>query len=239
MDLDSVMLEDNTRRTIRRALAAGSLHTAILPLAATEQHNEHLAMKHDAVAVRWIARRAAERLYPAVVVTPTLNVGVSEHWMDHPGTLTLTPDTFVQLVFEVCDSLRRAGIQRILLLNGHGGNRRPVEANLDALRNRLGIPLDFCSYWQAYPPEMIAELLTTRECPGHAAEFETATALAIAPETVRMTGDPYPEGELHITDAQRAQDDRRFFDGAQHASAEAGRRMLEHAVDWVAARLRA
>ena len=238
MELDSVLLEENTRRAFRRAIAAGSLRAALVPLAATEQHNEHLAMKHDAHTVAWIARQAAQRLNGAVVVAPTLNLGISEHWMDHPGTLTLTPATFVQVVFEVCDSLRRAGLERILLLNGHGGNRRPLEASLPDLRERLGIQLEFCSYWQAYSPELVERLLATRECPGHAAEFETSTALAISPESVRFPGEPYPANEVHILDPQRAADDRRFFDGARYASADKGHEMLRVAVDWVETKLR-
>jgi creatinine amidohydrolase len=172
------------------------------------------------------------------VVAPTLTIGVSEHWMDHPGTLTLTPATFVEVVFEVCESLRRAGIGSILLLNGHGGNRRPIECNLAQLRQRLGMRLEFHSYWEAYPPEMVSRLLVTGECPGHAGEFETSTALALFPQLVHDTDEPYPAGEIHIRDERRAEDDRRFFEGAKHASRETGQEFLRVAVDWVEVKLR-
>jgi creatinine amidohydrolase len=237
--LTSVLLEENTRRAFRRAVEGGSLRVAVVPLGATEQHNEHLAMGHDARTVLWIAARAAERLFPAVVVAPAIPFGISGHWMDHPGTLTLAPETFTQVVYELCDSLRRGGLSRILILNGHGGNRRPLETRMAEFRERLGIRVELCSYWEAYSPEAVSQHLASGECPGHAGKFETSTALAIFPETVHLRDEPYPEKELRIADARRAADDRRFFAAARHASAEKGTAMLEMAVAWVAARLRA
>ncbi len=238
MDLISVLLEENTRRVIRRAVAAGSLRAAVVPLSSTEQHNEHLAMSHDTRSVTLVAREAARRVFPAVIVTPPVHFGVSEHWMDHPGTLTLTPETFTQVVYEVCDSLRRHGLRRIVILNGHGGNRRPMEAKLEEFRKKLGLRLDFCSYWEAYSRETVAGVLTSGECPGHAAEFETSVALAAFPESVHPVEAEYPESEVRISLPARAADDRRFFSGARQATAGKGRAMIEIAIDWLAARLR-
>jgi creatinine amidohydrolase len=228
--MTSVLLEDSTRSEIRRAIAAGSLRAAIIPVASTEQHNEHLTMGHDARTVLWIARQVAERCRPAVVVTPVVNIGISEHWMDHPGTLTLSPSTFLRVVREVCDSLHRGGIRKVLVLNGHGGNRSALQG---AERD-----FDFCSYWEAYTPETVARLLVSGECPGHAGEFETSTALAVFPESVRPRDEPYPDGEVRITRPKRAADDRRFFATVEHASAAKGRELLDIAVDWVERRVR-
>ncbi len=238
MELISVLLEENTRRVIRHAIADGSLRAAVVPVASTEQHNEHLAMSHDTRTVLWLARKAAEGVYPAAIVTPAVHIGISEHWMDHPGTLTLAPDTFTQVVYEVCESLRRHGIGKIMILNGHGGNRRPLEAKLAEFRERLGVHLDFCSYWEAYSQETVKQMLVSGECPGHAAEFETSVALAAFPEAVHFTGERYPEGEVRISAPARAADDRRFFAAAQQASAEKGRVMIEIVVEWLIGRLR-
>jgi creatinine amidohydrolase len=233
MSLLSILLEENTRRVIRRAIANGSLRGAIVPLAATEQHNEHLAMNHDTRSVMWIAQKAAFSVFPAAVVTPPLNIGVSGHWMNHPGTLTLSEDVFTSLVYEVCDSLRRAGLRRILLLNGHGGNRRPVQERLSEFRGRLGIEIEFCSYWEAYSREFIEQYMESGECPGHAAEFETSVALALFPDGVHPSGEPYPQDEIQPAEPRRAADDRRFFAEAELASPEKGRVMMEAAAAWV------
>jgi len=237
MQLISVLLEENTRRVIRRAIAAGSLRGAIVPLASTEQHNEHLAMNHDARSVAWVASKAAEILFPRVVVTPPLNIGISEHWMDHPGTLTVSEDLFAALVYQVCDSLRRGGITRILLLNGHGGNHRPIAARLDDFRQRLGVTLDFCSYWEAFSSDYVKQHLESGECPGHAAEFETSVALALFPEGVHPVEADYPDDEVRIRDNSRAEEDRRFFRESVLAGPEKGFIMMNGAVDWVAHRL--
>jgi len=237
MSLLSVRLEENTRRAIRRAIRAGTLRAAVVPLASTEQHNEHLAMSHDADCVAWICRQAAGRVFPAAVVTPVVHFGISEHWMDHPGTLTLTPETFAQVVYEICDSLRRGGIGRILLVNGHGGNRRPIEAHLEEFRAKLGIRIEFCSYWEAYSSGFVKRWLESGDCPGHSGEFETSEAMAIFPQSVHMDEEAYPAGEVRITDAKRAADDLHFFATARLASAEKGRVMMEAAVDWLAARI--
>ena len=238
MGLISVWLAENTRRSVRRAVHSGELRAAIIPLGSTEQHNEYLAMGFDAGIVGLIAERAALALFPAVIVAPVLSIGVSEHWMEHPGTLTLSEAVFAQMVFEVCQSLRRHGLERILLLNGHGGNRAAISSRLDDFRRRLGGSLVFHSYWEAYTPEEVQRLLVTGECPGHAGEFEVSLAMAALPTWMYAADDTYPEHELSIADPNRAAADRRFFEGSHLATAEKGRTLLGIAVAWVVGRLR-
>ena len=87
--IKSVLLWENQRRYIREAIDAGELKGAIVPTGSTEQHNEHLAMIHDTASASHVSELAAEKLRPQVIVTTPLAIGVSEHWMDHKGTLTL------------------------------------------------------------------------------------------------------------------------------------------------------
>ena len=238
MPIRSVLLGENTRFDFRTSIREGSLRAAILPVAATEQHNEHLAMHHDSRSTELLTARAARAQFPQVVVCPVVTVGVSGHWMDHPGTLSLSAGNFNAVVFDILSSLRSAGLAKVLIVNGHGGNRRPIEAALGEWRSKLGIQIEFCSYWEAYSPAFIRANTATGEVPGHAAEFETSFALAEFPESVHLTSAPYPESELRITDPQRAIDDRRFFEGARHATAEKGRLYVEHAVAYLTERLR-
>ena len=237
MELVSVMLEENSRRTIRRALISGELKAAIIPLGSTEQHNEHLAMNHDTRSVLFVAKAVAERLQPSVVVTPPLAIGVSEHWMDHKGTLTMSADTFCRALFEICDSLQRHEFRHVLVLNGHGGNTRPVRERLEDFRSRLKMNLDFCCYWDAYPKDLVQRYMESGECPGHAAEFETSFALAAFSENVHFVDEPYPTDELTIRHTDQADVDRRFHRDARLATAEKGGPMIQAAIDWVAERL--
>lgn len=103
-----------TRRQVREALDAGKIKGAILPTGSTEQHNEHLAMEHDTASAIHVAHQAALELYPKVVMATPMPVGISEHWMEFRGTLTLKPETFFAVAYEVCDSLRRHGIESTL-----------------------------------------------------------------------------------------------------------------------------
>ncbi|MBI2503091.1 MAG: creatininase family protein, partial [Candidatus Latescibacteria bacterium] len=123
---ERVFVGDLTRREFRERMKAGTIKAAVVPVAATEQHNEHLEMIHDTLHVTYMAEQAAKRLLPQVVVATPIPIGVSEHWMAHIGTLTVRPEIFCEYVFDVCNSFKRAGVQNILILNGHGGNVRPL-----------------------------------------------------------------------------------------------------------------
>src|SRR5947207_6734815 len=142
----NVCLWEMTRRQVREGINAGRIRAAIVPLGSTEQHNEHLHMIHDTASALLVAERAARALHPAVIVTTPLAIGVSEHWMDHKGTLTTRPEIFTELLYDVCDSLKRHGLRRVLILNGHAGNIRPVRERMPELREKLGIDVRFHSY---------------------------------------------------------------------------------------------
>src|SRR5512136_1441434 len=105
-----VLLYECTRKEIREALEHGRLKAAIVPTGSTEQHNEHLAMIHDTASALLVAQKAALQLYPQAVVTTPVPVGISPHWMERKGTLTLRPETFLAIVFDICESLKVHGL---------------------------------------------------------------------------------------------------------------------------------
>ena len=236
----NVFLWEMTRRQVREGIDDGLIRAAIVPLGSTEQHNEHLHMIHDTASAVLVAERAAQALSPVVVVTTPLAIGVSEHWMDHKGTLTTRPEVFIELLYDVCDSLRRAGITRLLALNGHAGNIAPVRERLEELRARLGAGVDFRfhSYWEAYTPELIQAQMTSGNCPGHASEFETSFALAAFPWRVEWEGVDYDRARLTISLPERATQDRAFHEEAKLATAAKGETMITAAVEWTTERLR-
>ena len=78
-------------REFRERMQAGQLQACIIPVAATEQHLEHLAMEHDWRSCMFIAEHVAQRLKPNVIVAPAMNIGISEHHMRHIGTLSALP----------------------------------------------------------------------------------------------------------------------------------------------------
>lgn len=186
-----VLLRKLTRREFRERMRARELKACIIPIAAIEQHLEHLAMEHDWRSVVHIATAVAEELRPTVLVAEGLMAGISEHHMKHPGTLSLSPGVFLSALSELVDSVARAGFENILVLNGHGGNTVPCRAVWDQFLRRHQRNLHFLPYWEVLTDADARELLKCghripTDLPGHAQEFETSIGLAAFPENVRQ-----------------------------------------------------
>ena len=189
MNPTEVRLRKHTRREVRQRMESGELEACIIPVAAIEQHLEHMEMEHDWRSARHIAVSVAERLKPRVLVAEGLLAGISEHHMRHAGTLTLRPATFLAVLHDLIDSVVRAGFKNVLVLNGHGGNVVPVEGNWDQYLRLFQVNLHFLPYWDVLT-EDDARLLDggqrlPEDLPGHAQEFETSFGLAAFPENVR------------------------------------------------------
>ena len=142
-----VRLENLTRLEFREALAAGHFKAAIIATGSVEQHLEHLAMSQDIASSTYVAERVAERHYPNVVVTVPMAIGVSEHHMGFAGTLTTKPGGWLAVLFDAVESLVRHGVRKVLVLNGHGGNVKPMEGSL--------------RHWQLYFLSMYGALPST------------------------------------------------------------------------------
>jgi creatinine amidohydrolase len=221
-DGGSVFLGQHTRREFRQRMQAQELRACIIPVAATEQHLEHLAMEHDWRSCLHVSTQVAERLAPQVLVTPALSIGISEHHMRHIGSLSALPGSWLAVVFDTIRSMHHAGFQNILVLNGHGGNIAPCEGTWGQFQQRFEINLQFRSYWEFLSEDVAASNLKTGRYPGHAQEFETAFALAAFPENVRA-------------DAMRDQEDQEPLE----ATAEAGQAMIDNIVEGVTAHVAA
>lgn len=240
VDPRKVLLWESTRKEFREALEGGSLKAMIVPTGSTEQHNEHLAMINDTASVTLVAQQAALALYPQVMVATPVSVGISPHWMDRKGTLTLRKETFLAVVFDICESLKTHGVTKILVLNGHGGNVRPLKDYVAEMRQKLGINIAVNSYWDAYDKAIIKKYMESNKAPGHAAEFETSFAMAAFPERIHWEGVDYAKikPHLHIKDPQSAIQEEEFAREAKLASTAKGEAMIKIAVDWTAERVR-
>jgi len=185
-----VLIRKHTRREFRDRMSSGELKACIIPIAAIEQHLEHLAMEHDWRSVCYVAQAVAERLRPNVVVAEGLMAGISEHHMKHPGTLSLTPGSFLAVVRDMISSMVRAGFQNIVVMNGHGGNIKPCLGIWDQYLREFQVNLHFLPYWDVLTKQDADDLMESgqrmpEDLPGHAQEFETSFALYAFPENVR------------------------------------------------------
>lgn len=91
----------------------------ILPLGSTEQH-AYLSLSVDMILASKLANDVADPL--GIPVYPVVPYGLAQQWVAFPGTVTLRVETYLAVVRDVLDSIRRAGFRRILVVNGHGGN---------------------------------------------------------------------------------------------------------------------
>lgn len=156
---------------------------AIVPLGATEQHGLGMAQRTDTTRAEVVADMVARRMSPRVVVTPTIPVGMSEHHMAFPGTLTLSPVTLQQVVVELVTSLHRHGWRRIYVLTGHGGNNAAVDVAVSRLRAEL---TDTHIAWSGVTP-VVADIIKEQgasQVRGHSCEIETSQALYVDPDLV-------------------------------------------------------
>ena len=96
----------------------------VLPLGSTEQHG-YLSLATDAILAERVSVEAAEPL--GVPVLPALAYGITPYFAAYSGSPSIKADTYLALVGEILDSLRGQGFRRILVVNGHGGNK-PVDA---------------------------------------------------------------------------------------------------------------
>lgn len=223
-----VRLAKFTRREFRDALDEGKFRAAIIPTGSNEQHLEHLAMEHDIAAATYVATEAAKKLYPDAVVSVPMAIGISEHHMEHKGTISAKPGPWLSVLFDAVESLARHGIKKILVLNGHGGNTRPMEGiisqwNLYFESMNSEIDVQFHSYWDLSREK--AEKHCKGNVPGHAQEYETAFALALFPENVRKA--PMQKQEDRSPLDASAEQGTLLANAAVEATAKLVRGMLE------------
>src|SRR6056297_2981572 len=108
---------------------AADTDLAVLPVGSTEQHGPHAPLGTDHFTAQAVAEAGAEAYETdtgtagdEVVVAPPVTVGVSEEHRQFTGTLWVSPDTFRATVRDVVASLASHGWDRVVVVNGHGGN---------------------------------------------------------------------------------------------------------------------
>lgn len=102
-----------------------SYQVAVLPWGATEAHNYHLPYATDNFQVDGIIEMAAEHAWKKgakVIVLPTVPFGVQTGQLDIKLCMNVLPSTQLAILKDICDVLLRSGIQKLVILNGHGGN---------------------------------------------------------------------------------------------------------------------
>lgn len=188
--MKSYRLTEMTWPEVQEALKTVKL--AIIPVGAHEQHGPHMNESCDAVLATEISNRLAERLYPHVLVTPTVNMGVSIHHINFPGTITLKPETLISILRDMVWSLKKHGIEKFLFLNSHGGNQSTLSVACTTLTHELEVEI-FYAKSTASAKNALKEHVTSTLF-GHSCEREVSEALYLAPQLVR--NDKLEKGDI-------------------------------------------
>jgi creatinine amidohydrolase len=156
---------------------AAATDLAVLPVGSTEQHGPHAPLGTDAMTAEAVAEAGAEAYAGEVVVAPAVPVGVAAEHRQFTGTLWVSEDTFRDYVRETVASLAHHGWNRVVLVNGHGGNvaaLREVAGNITREDDVYAVPFTWFDAVGEYSDEM-----------GHGGPLETALLRHVAPELVR------------------------------------------------------
>ncbi|MHB9024980.1 MAG: creatininase family protein [Armatimonadota bacterium] len=149
---------------------------AILPLGSIEQHGPHLPIGTDWLVGGYIAKEVARELEAWLL--PAQPFSCAQEHQDFPGTISLRPVTLGILLADIVDSVGRAGIQRLAILNYHGGNWALKAISRDLNRQQDAVVVYALNCYEGVSGLAMEEDL-------HAGDFETSQILHLRPDLVR------------------------------------------------------
>ncbi len=223
----------------------------IIPTGSTEQHSPLGVMGTDHIDAETIAWRTGDLC--EALVGPTVTIGISEHHMTFPGSITLRPSTYIAVMSDYILSLVEHGFERFYVLNGHGGNTATLNAAFaevyTTVRRRFGsampdVRAKAMKWFENDVCEARALELTGHTALGHASAAEVSVAQFADPANIRK-GILEPDfGPLDHTFYNSADFRRRFPDGRiesnpENASPEIGAALVETAAAFHADQYRA
>ena len=162
-----------------------SYQMAILPWGATEPHNLHLPYLTDSILSHQIALLGATKALLSdvrVMVLPSVNLGSQNPGQrSQPFCIHASYQTQYAILCDIVDSLAAQGVDKLLILNGHGGNNfKNMVRDLAVSQPCFTIA---CAEWYRLVPEK-----DFFEHPGdHAGDLETSVMMYLFPELVDLS----------------------------------------------------
>ncbi|MFP6729519.1 MAG: creatininase family protein [Alphaproteobacteria bacterium] len=212
----------------------------IIPIGSTEQHGPTGLIGTDAITAEVISARVGD--ITGALVAPTIAIGMAEHHMHFPGSMTLRPSTLVSVVCDNVHSLARHGFNRMMFVNGHGGNIGTVNgAFYEAYATAPAGAKFHCklvNWFVGRKISKLAEDLYGDSEGGHATPSEVAVTQAVYPDDIKSaTLDPKvaPSGRFYgPEDFRRRYPDGRIGSDPSLATPEHGNQFIDLAAQSVA-----
>lgn len=170
------VLAETTWKTVRDT----EYTVAILPWGATEAHNFHLPFGTDNYESAWVATESARRAWEAgekVVVLPGIPFGVNTGQLDLRLTINMNPSTQALMLGDVARSLEAQGINRLVILNSHGGN--DFKQMIRELQATSTVFIATINWWSCIDSKPYYD-----EPGDHAGELETSVMMEITPDLI-------------------------------------------------------
>jgi len=166
----------------------------IIPIGSTEQHGPTGLIGTDALTAEMIARGAGEKV--GALVAPTIAVGMAQHHLAFPGSMTVKPTTLIAIIRDQVVSLARHGFTRFFFVNGHGGNIATVtaafseiyaERSMERLSNQPPIKCALRNWWDSEGIRRLQKELFPVGEGSHATASEVALTWYKYPETMNRS----------------------------------------------------
>jgi creatinine amidohydrolase len=185
------VLEEMTWPEMRDAL--GDIKAVVIPTGSTEQHGPNTSFWTDTGRADGFCKLIAERMHPRVLAATPIGYGISYHHMRFPGSVTLKPETFMAVVYDVVESFTRHGLDTFVIINGHGGNMPALQLVTMKLRYELRVKIAYLT------PTAVArdavDAGKTADVIGHACENETSQLMYLGHEHM-ISNDTLAPGEI-------------------------------------------
>lgn len=232
----------NTSAELKKAVKKNTV--VLLPIGQIEEHGRHLPVMTDALIAEKIAFGVAKKVSSSIpiLVMPTVWSGYStsevKKWT---GTISLAPDTFMNMVLEICGSLIEMGFKKIVLINAHGNHPGALEVVVRKIADLYGVYIALTTS-HTIAKDKIAPLLKAGpkgSC--HGGEYETSLMLYMAGELVqkdkftgvdvlRINSEFYP-GKVFISTWGRQKSKTGIFGDPTVATKETGEKIFEAITD--------
>jgi creatinine amidohydrolase len=154
---------------------------AVLPVGSFEQHGDHLPLTTDTLIAGAVAREVAAA--HNLLLLPPITISCSHEHAAWPGTVSISARTLYSVITDIATSLAQNGADKLLIVNGHGGNyvlsNVVQEANVSGPRMALFPARDD---WDE--ARHTAGMETTNREDMHGGELEVSILLHTCPELV-------------------------------------------------------
>jgi creatinine amidohydrolase len=151
-----------------------------LPFGILEKHGPAGVLGTDLINVRFSTLKAAKDEY--VIVFPEYYVGQIFEAKHQPGTIAYSSHLQLEMLQETVSEMARNGCQKIVIVNGHGGNNALVQY---FAQSQLASPKEYVVYTLGAvgAPQGTAAAAPSRPgVDGHAGEGEVSNLMASRPE---------------------------------------------------------